>query len=154
MRPALARQRQQAPEPITLSEINEATAIHVSAISGFEIAIKVAKGKPSLPKPPQDWFGQVVEHLGLAVLPLELSVGIAAAQLPPHHNDPYDRFIIATAKLRELPVVTSDERLEPYGVGAIWRSLATQLGLKAGARSGPSASPAPASSSGQAHITS
>ncbi len=102
-----------------LKEINEAPAVYVSAISGFEIAIKVAKGKLTLPKPPQDWFEQVVEHHGLAVLPLELNVCITAAQLPPHHHDPCDRFIIAAAKLRGLPVVTSDEQFEPYGVRVI-----------------------------------
>lgn len=97
-------------------EINEAPAVYVSAISGFEIAIKVAKGKLTLPKPPRDWFEQVVEHHGLAVLPLELGVCIAAAQLAPHHNDPCDRFIIATAKLRNLPVVSADEQFARYGL--------------------------------------
>lgn len=103
----------------TLTEINEAPAVYVSAISGFEIAINVAKGKLTLPNPPQDWFEQVVEHHGLAVLPLELNACIAAAQLPPHHQDPCDRFIIATAKLRDLTVVTTDEQFEPYGVRVI-----------------------------------
>lgn len=54
----------------------------------------MAKGKLKLPSPPQEWFEKVVEHHGLAVLPLELSVCIAAAQLPPIHADPCDRFII------------------------------------------------------------
>ena len=102
-----------------LKEINEASAVYVSAISGFEIAIKVARGKLKLPGPPQEWFEKVAEHHGLAVLPLELNVCIAAAQLPPIHNDPCDRFIIATAKLHDLTVVTTDERFEKYGVAVI-----------------------------------
>ncbi len=100
----------------TLTEINDAPAVYVSAISGFEIALKVANGKLTLPKPPQEWFEQVVEHHGLAVLPLELGVCIAAAQLPPHHNDPCDRFIIATARLQDLPVVSTDEQFARYGL--------------------------------------
>ncbi|HEY2951060.1 MAG TPA: type II toxin-antitoxin system VapC family toxin, partial [Verrucomicrobiae bacterium] len=72
----------------TLKEINEAPAVYVSAISGFEIAIKAAKGKLKLPNPSQEWFEKIIEHHGLAVLPLELSVCIAAAQLPPIHDDP------------------------------------------------------------------
>jgi len=99
-----------------LQEINNAPAVYVSAISGFEIAIKVAKGKLKLPRPPQEWFVTIVEHHGLAVLPLELNVCIAAAQLPPIHEDPCDRFIIATAKLNGLAVVTADERFEEYGL--------------------------------------
>jgi PIN domain nuclease of toxin-antitoxin system len=99
-----------------LKEINEAAAVYVSAISGFEIALKAARGKLKLPFPPQEWFEKVVEHHGLAVLPLDLNVCIAAAQLPPFHDDPCDRFIIANAKLHDLAVVTSDERFEKYRV--------------------------------------
>lgn len=99
-----------------LKEINAAPAVYVSAISGFEIAIKVAKGKLKLPHSPQEWFEQVVEHHGLTVQPLELDVCIAAAELPPVHDDPCDRFIIAVARLHDLPVVTADERFEQYGV--------------------------------------
>src|SRR6266581_7455611 len=94
----------------TLKRINLAPAVFVSAISGFEIAIKVAKGKLKLPNPPQEWFEKVVEHHGLAVLPLELDVCIAAAQLPPIHDDLCDRFIIAAAKAGDCVVVTADER--------------------------------------------
>ena len=99
-----------------LKEINEAAAVYVSAITGFEIAIKAAKGKLTLPAPAQVWFEKVVAHHGLAVLPLELNVCIAAAQLPPIHDDPCDRLIIATAKLMDLAVVTADERFEEYGL--------------------------------------
>ena len=99
-----------------LKEINAAAAVYVSAISGFEIAIKAGKGKLKLPHPPQEWFEKVVEHHGLALLPLELNVCITAAQLPAHHNDPCDRFIIAAAKLHDLTVVTADEQFEKYGL--------------------------------------
>jgi PIN domain nuclease of toxin-antitoxin system len=99
-----------------LKEINESPQVYVSAISGFEIAIKAAKGKLKLPSPAREWFQKVVEHHGLAVLPLEWDVCIAAAQLPPIHDDPCDRFIIATAKINDLAVVTADERFEEYGL--------------------------------------
>ena len=102
-----------------LKEINASPAVYISAISGFEIALKVAKGKLKLPRPPQEWLEQVVEHHGLAVLPLELSVCIAAAQLPPLHADPCDRFIIAAAKLHDLTVVTTDEQFENYSVPVV-----------------------------------
>jgi PIN domain nuclease of toxin-antitoxin system len=103
----------------TLKEINEVSAVYVSAISGFEVAIKVAKGKLKLPRPPQEWFEKIIEHHGLTVLSLELNVCIAAAQLPPIHEDPCDRFIIAAAKLHNLTVVTTDEQFEKYGVTVI-----------------------------------
>ena len=100
----------------TLKEINEAPAVYVSAISGFEIAIKAARGKLTLPLPPQEWFEKVIAHHGLAVLPLELNICITAAGLPAIHDDPCNRFIIATAQLNHLRVVTADERFEEYGI--------------------------------------
>jgi len=48
-----------------------------------------------------------------------LNTCIAAAQLPPIHNDPCDRFIIAAAQLHGLTVVTTDEQFEKYGVPLI-----------------------------------
>ena len=66
--------------------------------------------------PPAQWFEKVAEHHGLTVLPLDLDVCIKAAGLPPIHNDPCDRFIIAAALLNDLAVVTADEQFEKYGV--------------------------------------
>jgi PIN domain nuclease of toxin-antitoxin system len=102
-----------------LKEINAAPAVYVSAISGFEISLKTASGKLELSHPVEAWFAQVMEHHGLTVLPLELDVCIAAAKLPPIHDDPFDRFIIAAAKLNDLTVVTRDEQFEKYGMRVI-----------------------------------
>ncbi len=102
-----------------LKAINEAPAVYVSAISGFEIALKSARGKLKLPLPAQAWFDQAVEHHGLTLVPLELPTCIAAAGLPPVHDDPCDRFIIATAKLNDWPVVTADGQFERYGITVI-----------------------------------
>ena len=102
-----------------LKEINAASAVYVSVISGFEIALKVGAGKLELSHPVREWFKQVAEHHGLTILPLDLDVCITAAKLPPIHDDPFDRFIIATAKLNDLSVVTVDEQFEKYGVTVI-----------------------------------
>ncbi|PYK08536.1 MAG: hypothetical protein DME65_13830 [Verrucomicrobia bacterium] len=90
-------------------QINEEPAIDRSAISGFEISLKVAKGKLQLPAPAKDWLAKIVEHHGLTVLPTELDVCIAAGELPRIHDDPCDRFMIAAVTLNDLPVVTEDE---------------------------------------------
>jgi len=99
-----------------LKEINAAPAVYVSAISGFEISLKTSGGRLELSHPVEEWFGRVAEHHGLTILPLGLDVCIAAAKLPPLHDDPFDRFIIAAAKLNDWPVVTADGRFEAYGV--------------------------------------
>jgi len=100
----------------TLEEIQKSSAVYISAISGFEVALKAANGKLKLPVPIQEWFKKIIEAHGLTLLPLDLELCIAAAHLPDIHKDPADRFIIATAKLNELAVVTTDENFEKYGV--------------------------------------
>lgn len=103
----------------TLKEIQESPGIYVSAITGFEIALKSANGKLKLPIPIQKWFKEVIEQHSLTLLPLDLELCIAAAHLPGIHADPADRFIIATAKLNDLTVVTADEWFEKYGLTVI-----------------------------------
>ncbi len=103
----------------TRTKIETSPSLCVSAISGFEIALKVHAGKLRLSKSPADWLNEAVEHHGLGWLPLDLDVCLKAAGLPPIHADPCDRFIIATALLNEMPVVTADERFANYGVETI-----------------------------------
>ena len=103
----------------TLRAINEAPVVYVSTISGFEISLKTRNGKLELSLPVEKWFAQVFEHHGLTILPLELEACIAAAELPAFHDDPFDRLIIATAKLHDLTVATTDERFAKYGVTVI-----------------------------------
>jgi PIN domain nuclease of toxin-antitoxin system len=100
-------------------QIESSAVVYVSAISAFEIGLKHRAGKLVLPVPPGEWFRRIVEHHGLAVLPLDWEVCLAATELPPLHKDPCDRFIIATAKLRRLPVVTADPRFRDYGVEVV-----------------------------------
>ena len=102
-----------------IEAINESPAVYVSAISGFEISIKVAKGKLALPLSPADWFAKTIDHHDLTVLPLTLDICIAGVELPAFHNDPCDRFIIASAKLNDWAVVTDDRRFKKYGIRTI-----------------------------------
>ena len=96
--------------------IENAPVVYVSAISAFEIGVKCRSGKLILPMPAAEWFQAVVGHHGLAVQPLDWDVCIAAADLPPFHKDPCDRFIIAAAKMRHFPVVTTDTSFSEYGI--------------------------------------
>jgi len=99
--------------------IADEALVHVSAISGFEIALKVRQGKLDLPASPQKWFETIIAHHDLRCTPLSMDLCIAAAQLPPLHNDPCDRFIIATAISKDWPIVTADKIFKRYGVEVI-----------------------------------
>ena len=102
------------------ARIQAEPAVHVSAITGFEIGLKAARGKLRLPVPPREWLRGVLEHHGISIAPLSLEVCVAATELPPVHRDPCDRFIIATARQNHWPVVTADELFPEYDVEVIW----------------------------------
>lgn len=95
--------------------------LHVSAISAFEIAIKVRKKKLELPLPPQRWYEQAIKLHGLQEVPINSPDAITAAELPLLHNDPCDRFIIASAINRKLRIITPDDMYRKYpDVNVIW----------------------------------
>ena len=102
------------------SRIATEPLLYISAITGFEIGIKVSKRKLTLPVPPAAWLEAVLDHHGIAVVPLSLEVCVAATELPPIHGDPCDRFIIATAALNRWPVATADRVFQRYGIEVVW----------------------------------
>lgn len=102
-----------------LKQIQAEPVVHVSAISGFEIGIKHRKGKLTLPASLDKWFAAIIDHHDLSVLPLGLEACIRATELPPIHNDPCDRMIIATALMGRHSVVTQDPVFKEYGVEVV-----------------------------------
>jgi len=57
-----------------------------------------------------------VEFHQLEVIQLNMEMCLLSSNLPPIHKDPCDRFIIAAAILRDMPVVTTDRRFAEYGI--------------------------------------
>ena len=100
----------------TRLRISRAPKVFVSSVSAWELAIKCYKGKLTLPCDPRRWFTGVVEKYDLDVLGLGSDEMLAASELPWHHKDPADRFIIATAQKNSLPVVSGDGNFPLYGV--------------------------------------
>ena len=69
----------------------------VSAISAFEIALKVQKRKLTLPLPADEWWKGALAHHGIECIPVSAELALSSVALPQHHHDPADRIIIATA---------------------------------------------------------
>ena len=89
--------------------------VYVSAASMWELEIKSALGKLTIEG---DLFREV-ETAGLTWLPITPSHGVAAARLPMHHRDPFDRMVIAQAQLESCSIVSRNARFAEYSVALI-----------------------------------
>ncbi len=84
----------------------------VSAASAWEVSIKKALGKLTAP----DDLVDELTSSGFTPLNITLLHGMAAGSLPRHHDDPFDRMLVAQATLEGLTVVTRDARFGEYDV--------------------------------------
>lgn len=100
---------------------DNAGALHVCAISAFEIALLSRKGRLKIPEPPDKWYVDIMAFHGLNELPITGAIAARAAMLPYIHNDPCDRIIIAASKEHNLDIVTADKIIPTYPeVTVVW----------------------------------
>ena len=99
--------------------IDRADTVWVSAISAWEISLLVSKQKLILPDTSKSWFEKVLDQHRLSLAGLSVDVLVSANELPWHHRDPADRFIIATAQATGASVVTTDRKFELYDVPVV-----------------------------------
>ena len=90
--------------------------ILVSAASIWEAAIKRAVGKLRFETPV---LLDTLQRGGLRVLPIAAEHALAAGGLPRHHDDPFDRMLVAQAMAERLTLITRDGRLRDYQVAII-----------------------------------
>lgn len=98
--------------PTTEAIRSPANDVFVSAASVWEAEIKAAIGKLDLDA---DLAREPAVH-GFLELGITAAHAVEATRLPLHHSDPFDRMLIAQARLEDLTLVTRDRALEPYGV--------------------------------------
>ena len=99
-------------DPLRAAMRDEANEIVVSAATVWEIAIKRAIGKLRFDRP----VVAAVLALGFEILPVAGVHAEHAGGLPRHHDDPFDRMLIAQAYLEGMVLGTQDRRMRPYGV--------------------------------------
>ena len=85
-----------------------------SAVAIWETAIKYALRKPGFDVDPGD-LDRVLRQKGWQELPVTARHALAAGDLPPHHADPFDRMLIAQARVEGVPFYTADRALAVYG---------------------------------------
>jgi PIN domain nuclease of toxin-antitoxin system len=91
--------------------------ILVSAASVYEISLKVRLGKlPEAVEFESDLVANIESRLGYSVLPLEPESMARAARFDDPHADPFDRMIAAQAIENNLPLLSTDSKLDVFGV--------------------------------------
>jgi PIN domain nuclease of toxin-antitoxin system len=92
--------------------------ILASAVSGYEIAYKRRQGR--LPAEISRELPQALRKASISAHPITLEAAIEAGELPGPHRDPWDRLLIAQARLEGLSVVSVDPVFRQYGVSVVW----------------------------------
>jgi len=96
------------------------SALYLSAASVWEIAIKYALGKLPLHVEPEEFIPEAVAGLGIETLDITAAHAVAAGKLPKHHEDPFDRMLIAQANAEGLVLLTADRIFEKYKVQYVY----------------------------------
>jgi PIN domain nuclease of toxin-antitoxin system len=90
--------------------------LYLSAVSGWEIVIKHALGRLSLPSDPLVYVPARVSRGGLGQLDVCMNHVLAVGALPAHHDDPFDRLLIAQADVEGMTLVTADALVLRYPI--------------------------------------
>jgi PIN domain nuclease of toxin-antitoxin system len=97
-----------------------ANELLVSAATVWELSIKIGLGKLKLSLPFRDWMDQAIADLDAHLLPITIEYADAAASLPNHHGDPFDRMLVGQCKVDGISVASSDPMLDRYGIVRLW----------------------------------
>lgn len=89
--------------------------VYLSSASAWEISIKQAKGRLVVP----DDLLDLIAASGIEILTVRWSHAWESGALPAIHQDPFDRILVAQARIEGLTLVTADQRLRAYGVSII-----------------------------------
>ena len=92
----------------------------VSHATIWEISIKVGIGKLTLSQPFRPWIDSTLANLRAAMLPISIEAADVQSSLPHHHNDPFDRMLIAQTLVESVPIVRRDAVFDHYATQRIW----------------------------------
>ena len=102
-----------------LAEIESAPRIGISPISCYELALAHHRRRLELPSPPRQWFPFALEGSGIELLPLTSEISARAVELSEIHRDPFDRMLVAQARVENLPLLTVDTHVLQYPANVI-----------------------------------
>jgi PIN domain nuclease of toxin-antitoxin system len=94
--------------------------VFISPSTYWEIAIKVGKKKLDLLAPYDDFMNRGIQGNDFEILPIETRHTSLLTSMPMHHNDPFDRLLIAQALVEQMPIVGVDAAFDSYGLVRLW----------------------------------
>lgn len=101
--------------------------LYVSAITPWEIAMLVSKGKLVLEQDVGEWIETALGQPGIRLMPLSPEIAVASTRLPGViHGDPADRILVATARHLSALLVSADGLLLTYGAAGHVRTFAAE----------------------------
>ena len=99
---------------------DDSNVILVSAASAWEIATKVRLGRLPGAEKFEKEFLDVIEDTGYTLIPIDAAVALRAGRFLAEHRDPFDRVLAAQALADDIPILSSDRKLDTFGVQRIW----------------------------------
>lgn len=99
---------------------DEGNVILVSAASAWEIATKVRLGRLPGAETLEREFLDVMDDAGYTLLPINVESALRAGRLTGEHRDPFDRMIAAQALASDIPILSTDSKLDSFGIRRIW----------------------------------
>ncbi len=100
--------------------ISGASRILICSISIWEIGIKVNKGKLQIPLSIAEYSKQLQRVRHVEIMPVDVETWLENLALDWEHRDPADRTIVATARLHDVPLLTSDSTILNFYPKAVW----------------------------------
>jgi PIN domain nuclease of toxin-antitoxin system len=94
--------------------------IFLSAASAWDIAIKTARGRLTLPEDPAHYITNRISMHGFQALPVQIHHAVQVYKLPNHHADPFDRLLIAQSQIESMPLLSLDENIRKYDIEVVW----------------------------------
>lgn len=107
-------------EPARVLIESDDTQPFISMASLWEMAIKISLGKLQLKESYETFIPQQLALNGIGILNFSIEHTAAVAALPFHHRDPFDRLIVAQAKIENMPLITADPAFDLYEVRRVW----------------------------------
>jgi PIN domain nuclease of toxin-antitoxin system len=99
---------------------NSDAELFLSPVVSWEIAIKVARGRLTLARSISETLDLAFSRFGMQAQPITHAHSLGLTELPPIHNDPFDRMLVAQARCENQVLITADEKIKQYPVEILW----------------------------------